>query len=164
MPAEGAMTRVTADWHQLVEPEPRVDAKVKELSEMTIGRTDDPENPFRVSAFEAAGLFGIGSRTSSGPAVMTPRQTGRTHDRNRSRPSEFSTKLLHPRGRSLIGSFPSIAFCLLGNRPNGIRVKQAEASWIADFDEPTRAIRQFFNCLSLCKMGVDGGPTNPLDA
>jgi hypothetical protein len=46
MPAEGAMTRVTADWHQLVEPEPRVDAKVKELSEMTIGRTDDPENPF----------------------------------------------------------------------------------------------------------------------
>ena len=78
------MTRVTADWHQLVEPEPRVDAKVKEPSEMTIGRTDDPENPFRVSAFEAAGLFGIGSRTSSGPAVMTPRQTGRTHDRNRS--------------------------------------------------------------------------------
>src|SRR6202046_1676580 len=74
MPAEGAMTRVTADWHQLVEPEPRVDAKVKELSEMTIGRTDDPENPFRVSAFEAAGLFGIGSRTSSGPAVMMPRQ------------------------------------------------------------------------------------------
>jgi hypothetical protein len=74
MPAEGAMTRVTADWHQLVEPEPRVDAKVKELSEMTIGRTDDPENPFRVSALKAAGLFGAGSRTPSGPAVMMPRQ------------------------------------------------------------------------------------------
>jgi hypothetical protein len=44
------------------------------------------------------------------------------------------------------------------------RQARAEASWIADFDEPTRAIRQFFNCLSLCKMGVDGGPTNPLDA
>ena len=47
---------------------------MKELSEMTIGRIDDPENPFRVSAFEAAGLFGTGSRTPSGPAVMPPRQ------------------------------------------------------------------------------------------
>ena len=44
------MTRVTADWHQLVEPEPRVDAKVKEPSEMTIGRTDDPENPFIIES------------------------------------------------------------------------------------------------------------------
>ena len=34
---------------------------VKELNEMTIARTDDPENPFRVSAFEAAGLHGAGS-------------------------------------------------------------------------------------------------------
>ena len=47
---------------------------MKELNEMTIGRTDDPENPLRVSAFEAAGLFGAGSRTPSGPAVMPPRQ------------------------------------------------------------------------------------------
>jgi hypothetical protein len=47
---------------------------MKELNEMTIGRTDDPENPFRVSAFEAAGLFGAGSRTLSGPAVRMPRQ------------------------------------------------------------------------------------------
>jgi len=47
---------------------------VKELNEMTIGRTDDSENPFRVSAFEAAGLFGTGSRTPSGPADMMPRQ------------------------------------------------------------------------------------------
>jgi hypothetical protein len=54
--------------------EPRVDAGVKELNEMTIGRTDDPENPFSVPAFEAAGLFGTGLRTPSGPAVMAPRQ------------------------------------------------------------------------------------------
>jgi hypothetical protein len=47
---------------------------MKELNEMTIGRTDDPENPFRVPAFEAAGLFGAGSRNPSGPAVMMPRQ------------------------------------------------------------------------------------------
>ena len=41
---------------------------------MTIGRTDDPENPFRATAFKAASLFGTGSRTPSGPAVMAPRQ------------------------------------------------------------------------------------------
>ena len=55
-------------------PEPRVDAGVKELNEMTIGRTDDPENPISVPAFEAAKMFGAGSRTPSGPAVMVPRQ------------------------------------------------------------------------------------------
>ena len=47
---------------------------MKELNEMTIGRTDDPENPFRATAFKAASLFGTGSRTPSGPAVMAPRQ------------------------------------------------------------------------------------------
>jgi hypothetical protein len=47
---------------------------VKELNEMTIGRTDDPENPISVPAFEAAKLFGAGSRTPSGPADMMPRQ------------------------------------------------------------------------------------------
>ena len=41
---------------------------------MTIGRTDDPENPVSVPAFEAAKLFGTGSRTPSGPADMVPRQ------------------------------------------------------------------------------------------
>ena len=51
-----------------------VGAGVKELNEMTIGRTDDPENPFGAPAFEAAGLFGSGSRKPSGPAVMVPRQ------------------------------------------------------------------------------------------
>jgi hypothetical protein len=51
-----------------------VDAGVKELNEMTIGRTDDPENPSRATAFEAASLFGAGSRIPSGPAAMLPRQ------------------------------------------------------------------------------------------
>ena len=41
---------------------------------MTIGRTDDPENPISVPAFEAAKLFGAGSRIPSGPADMVPRQ------------------------------------------------------------------------------------------
>jgi len=43
---------------------------MKELNEMTIGRTDDPENPISVPAFEVAELFGTGSRTPSGPADM----------------------------------------------------------------------------------------------
>ena len=47
---------------------------MKELNEMTIGRTDDPENPIGVPACEAAGLFGTGSRNPSGPAVIMPRQ------------------------------------------------------------------------------------------
>ena len=53
---------------------PRVDAGVKELNEMTIGRTDDPENPFVAQAFKAASMFGLGSRTPSGPAAVPPRQ------------------------------------------------------------------------------------------
>jgi hypothetical protein len=56
---------------------------VKELNEMTIGRTDDPENPFGAPAFEAADVFGSGSRIPSGPAVIEPHPKGRTHDRNR---------------------------------------------------------------------------------
>jgi hypothetical protein len=55
-------------------PEPGVDARVEELNEMTIGRTDDPENPSRAAACEAASLFGAGSRIPSGPAAMLPRQ------------------------------------------------------------------------------------------
>src|SRR5271169_5015904 len=31
--------------------------QVQELTEMTIGRTDDPENPLKPVALEAAGLF-----------------------------------------------------------------------------------------------------------
>src|SRR5271169_6735591 len=41
---------------------------------MTIGRTDDPENPFGAKAFKAAFMFGLGSRTPSGPAAVLPRQ------------------------------------------------------------------------------------------
>src|ERR1035437_3946877 len=41
---------------------------------MTIGRTDGSEHPFRATSFKAASLFGTGSRTPSGPAVMAPRQ------------------------------------------------------------------------------------------
>ena len=41
---------------------------------MTIGRTDDPENPSGATAFEAASLFGAGSRIPSGPAAKLPRQ------------------------------------------------------------------------------------------
>src|SRR3954454_521539 len=63
---------------------PRVDARVKDLREMAIGRTDDPETPLKPMALEAAGLFGTGSRTPSGPAAMAPRRQGRTHDRSRS--------------------------------------------------------------------------------
>ena len=47
---------------------------MKELNEMTIGRTDDPENPISVPAFEVAKLFGAGSRTPSGPADKVPRR------------------------------------------------------------------------------------------
>jgi hypothetical protein len=41
---------------------------------MTIGRTEDPENPVVPSAFEVDVLFGSGSRNPSGPAVIAPRQ------------------------------------------------------------------------------------------
>jgi hypothetical protein len=47
---------------------------VKKLNEMTIGRAEDPENPISVPAFEAAKLFGTGSRNPSGPADIVPRQ------------------------------------------------------------------------------------------
>src|ERR1700723_3242187 len=73
-PAWVAMTRVTRTGVRRSPSEARVDAGVKELNEMTIGRTDDPENPISVPAFEAAKLFGTGSRTPSGPADMAPRQ------------------------------------------------------------------------------------------
>jgi hypothetical protein len=64
---------------------------------MTIGRTDDPESPSRVSAFKAARLFGTGSRNPSGPAVTVPRQQGRTHERNRSARQNFASAL-EPKG------------------------------------------------------------------
>jgi len=78
-------------------PEPRVAAGMKELNEMTIGRTDDPENPLRAMAFEAASLFGTGSRTPSGPAVMAPRQ--QAGHMIAIDPPVRLTFFLHPRGR-----------------------------------------------------------------
>jgi hypothetical protein len=69
-----AMTRVAGVGVRRLSPEACVDAGVKELNEMTIGRTDDPENPISVPAFEAAKLFGAGSRIPSGPADMVPRR------------------------------------------------------------------------------------------
>jgi hypothetical protein len=71
---------------------------MKELNEMTIGRTDDPENPLSVPAFEVAKLFGAGSRIPSGPADMVPRQQA-GHMLAIDTSSDFSSKLLHPRGR-----------------------------------------------------------------
>jgi hypothetical protein len=47
---------------------------VRELIEMTIGRTEDPENPLGSVALEVASLFGTGSWNPSGPAVIAPRQ------------------------------------------------------------------------------------------
>jgi hypothetical protein len=49
-------------------PEACVDARVKEQNEMTIDRTDDPDNPLVALACEVASMFGAGSRTPSGPA------------------------------------------------------------------------------------------------
>ena len=53
------MTRGAAAGISWWPPEPRVDAGMKELNEMTIGRTDDPENPFGAPAFEAADCLGL---------------------------------------------------------------------------------------------------------
>jgi hypothetical protein len=59
----------------------RVDARVQELTEMTIGRIDDPENPLDPVAPEAARLFGTGSRIPSvrvdGPTASNVRGVGR---------------------------------------------------------------------------------------
>ena len=71
---------------------------MKELNEMTIGRTDDPENPFLATAVKAASLFGSGSRNPSGPAAMLPRQQA-GHMIAIDPPVRFLTFLLHPRGR-----------------------------------------------------------------
>jgi hypothetical protein len=73
-------------------------AGVKELNEMTIGRNDDPENPISVSAFEAAKVFGTGSRIPSGPAAYMSRQQA-GHMCAIDPPSIFSSSLLNPRGR-----------------------------------------------------------------
>jgi hypothetical protein len=68
------MTRVAGPAFAGHHRHKRALCRVKELNEMTIGRTDDPENPISVPAFEAAKLFGAGSRNPSGPADLVPRQ------------------------------------------------------------------------------------------
>src|SRR5262245_34515911 len=70
----------------------RVGAGVKELNEMTIGRTDDPENPRVATALEAASMFDwIADPIWASGHAAAP--TGRTHDRNRSarQTSRFSS-------------------------------------------------------------------------
>jgi hypothetical protein len=75
------MTRGRATGFNWSSDEPRVDARVKDLREMTIGRTDDPESPLEPVALEAAGLLGTGSRTPSvgvdGPAASNVPPLGR---------------------------------------------------------------------------------------
>ena len=79
---------------------------------MTIGRTDDPESPSRVSAFKAARLFWTGSRNPSGPAVMVPRQQGRTHERNRPARQNLTSALEPKRPFSNRASFVNSLFLL----------------------------------------------------
>ena len=97
------MTRKAACQHQPVAAALCVDAGVKELNEMTIGRTDDPDNPFRTTAFEAALLLGAGSRTPSGPADMR-RVTKAGHMIAIDPPVRFLTFPLASRGPSTHGT------------------------------------------------------------
>jgi hypothetical protein len=95
-----AMTRETVQRQSANRTGPRVDAGVKELSEMTIGRTDDPENPILATAGQPGRVIVWGwiaepIWASGQPAAPT----GRTHDRNRTARQISSSSLLHPRGR-----------------------------------------------------------------
>jgi hypothetical protein len=85
---------------------------VKELNEMTIGRTDDPENPFGAQAFQ--------SRPSVWDWIADPIWASGHEPRRQAvhmiavdPPVRILTLLLHPRGRSLIASLLSIDSCLL---------------------------------------------------
>ena len=81
---------------------------------MLIGRTDDPQNPRRVAAFEVTNPFGGGSRNPSGPAVKVPRQTGRTHDRFSHQIKFFPHTPLHSMGRPHTPYGPSEAVKVVG--------------------------------------------------
>ena len=95
-----AMTRETVQRQSANRTAPCVDAGVTELSEMTIGRTDDPENPLLATAGQPGRVIVWGwiaeSIWASGHAAAP---TGRTHDRNRTARQISSSSLLHPRGR-----------------------------------------------------------------
>ena len=92
---------------------------------MTIGRTDDPENPLCGMAFEAASLFGTGSRTPSGPAVMAPHEQA-GHMIAIDLPVRL-TFLLHPRGRPHMPrrAAPSL---------NVLSVSPGQAVWTVELD------------------------------
>jgi hypothetical protein len=68
------MTRVTGAGACRLPTDAHVDAGMKELNEMTIGRTEDPENPLVAPAFKAAFVFGTGSRNPSWPSDHELRQ------------------------------------------------------------------------------------------
>jgi len=77
-----------------------VDAGVEELSEMTIGRTDDPENPVTRNGRPTRPRHCLGP--GRGPHLgqrHAAAPTGRTHDRNRTARQFSQLLLLHPRGR-----------------------------------------------------------------
>jgi hypothetical protein len=123
------MTRGRAVGTNRSPSEPRVDARVQELTEMTIGRPDDPKNPLEPVALEAAGLFGTGSRNPSGPAVIVPRQQAE-HMIAVNRPSEFSSRLLNPRGRPhMVPSFDAYPARCSGRHELAGRLGRRTQEW-----------------------------------
>jgi hypothetical protein len=98
--AWAATTRERVERQSAKTTGPRVDAGVTELSEMTIGRTDDPENPILATAGQPGRVIVWGWIAepiwASGHAAAP---TGRTHDRNRTARQFSSSSLLHPWGR-----------------------------------------------------------------
>ncbi len=80
-----------------------MDAGAQELTEMTIGRIDDPESPLEPVALEAAGLFGTRSRIPFGPAVMVPRRKAE-HMIAIDPPVRILFEALEPKGPSTHGS------------------------------------------------------------
>ena len=65
-------------------PEARVDAGMTERNEMTIGRTDDPENPISVHGFRSRNIVWGWIAEPIWASGHGAASTGRTHDRNRS--------------------------------------------------------------------------------
>ena len=79
-----AMTRETVQRQSANRTGPCVDAGVTELSEMTIGRTDDPENPILATAGQPGRVIVWGWIAEPiWASGHTAAPTGRTHDRNR---------------------------------------------------------------------------------
>ena len=72
-----------ANQLQPITDEPRVDARVKELREMTIGRTDDPENPMPPVALKSRWIVWDRIANPIWASGHGAASTGRTHDRSR---------------------------------------------------------------------------------